>query len=258
MKNIGIIFISLILFSLFSCKKEEKSISHSELTLKPTKNINLNIYNNDFKVEGKIPSDFSESKVTLHITSNADSIGFKTSLNLTNESYTEGKYKYLLKTFFTNIYAANYTDSVKRYIKVSPVADVIKVRLLTENNLSRTINIDCNEVLTLTYWPYDEATIFLWGHSFNGNENKTVQVWSGKDPNRIQMYLEYSDPTIYQGLPAFNNYSLSFDIVDGPSSSIGPAIGVNRNEDRIYVLYNELLYYSNYKNNTFMPLRLVR
>lgn len=259
MKKIKNLFFGvMMILALISCKKEEKSITNSELILKPTKDIHLNLYNNDFQVEGKIPNDFSESKITLHITSNADSIGFRTSLNLKNESYTEGKYKYLLKTFNTKIYAANYTDSINRYIKVAPTSDVIKVKLLTESNLSRTINMDCNEVITLTYWPYDEATIFLWGHSFNGNENKTVQVWSGKDPNKIQMYLEYNDPTIYQGLPAFNNYSLSFDITEGPSSSIGPAIGVNKTEDKIYVQYNDLLYFSTYKNNTFMPLRLVR
>lgn len=258
MKTKTLIFIPLILIYFFSCKKEEKSISHYELTLKPTKNINLNIYNNEVEVSGKIPFDFSENNITLHITSNSDSIGFKRTLNLTKESFTEGKYKYLLKSFNTNIYAANHTDSAKKYIKVSPIADIIKVRLLIENNLSRTINIDCNDLLTLTYWPYDEATVFLWGHSFNGNENKIVQVWSGKDPNRIQMFLEYNDPTIYQGLPAFNNYNLSFYIVDGPSSSFGPSIGVNRGGDKIYVLYNDLLYFSDYKINTFMPLRLVR
>jgi len=248
-----------VVFLLSSCKKDELSIKNNELDLHSSKSgiTVLNIQNNELQVQGKLkPEDAPNNTIDIQVTSNADPVGFTFTVTLTSGSYTEGKNKYLYKSFSGIVSAANYTDSERKRIKVSPSGDDIKVTV-GNNLVSASFPIQCNEVVSMTYWPSgNESTLFIRGYEFDGSENKTILVWSSRDNSQISYSGTWDDPSQYQGPQNFSNFFFNINYVDGPSSSYPHAIGVNATgETTIYILYNQQAYSTKYKENTHMPLQ---
>lgn len=250
-----LILSAIVAATTTSCKKDEKDIESPELTVKGDKDINaLNLYQNTLEVSGKVaPDDASGDQITVKITSNADPTGFEASVNVSEGSYTEGKNKYVFKSFNTNFFAANKTDASKKRIKVDANGDVVKV-MLGNNIIEKSITINCNEVITMTYWPgSSSATAFLYGYNYNGSENKQLEAWTTRDDQHIPLTVNAFD-TAYQANQAFTNYNYDISFIDGWSSYAQGSLGIYPEGDTIFFNYNGTNYYSIYLNNTFAPL----
>jgi len=262
MKNllkISLLFVAvLVMFS--SCKKDEMSITSPELTLTGDDEVNyeLNVYQEDLSISLMVaPEDAPDGEITVKATSIEDPTGIEFTIKLSDGDYTEGKVKYLYKRGSDIIYAANHTDADAGKLKVSPNGDVITV-VVGDNLISDTYNVNCEDKVALTYWGEAEATIFVYGYSFDGSENLTVQAWSSRDISPLDIDLEYNDPTQYNGLPSFNNYSYTFSFVDSWSSYNDTLMGIYPTStgiaDTVFVKYNNVTYYSVFPTNTFMPM----
>lgn len=254
-----LILSAFIAVTFTSCKKDEKGIENPELTLKGNRDISiLNLYQNTIEVSGRVsPDDVSGDQITIKITSNADPTGFEISLNLSEGSYTEGKNKYVYKSFSASVNAANKTDAEKKRIKVNADGDVIKV-VLGNNIIEKTISIDCQEVVTLTYWPSSyTATAFIYGYNFNGTENKQLEAWTTRDDQHIPLVANAFDVT-YQSNQSFTNYTYDITFIDGWSSYTQGYLGIYPEGDTIFVKYNDVNYFSILDNNTFSPLSVLQ
>lgn len=248
----------LVAVSVFSsCKKDEMSLKAPELILKGDYNgvTTLNLSQNKLSISGKlVPESAVDNKISIKVTSNADTVGFEFTAKLSDGDVVDGKTRYLFKKFSENIYAANHTNATAKYIKVASTTDIIKV-VVGSNIIQKTYPVNCQEVLTLTYWPSSlSGTLFLHGHTFSGSENKQVEIWTIRDPQHVPMTLVYNDPTQYQGLPSFNNFQVNLDFIDGFSSIPNSIIGINPSGDTVYIRYNSKTYFSVFNSNTFAPL----
>lgn len=256
LSKISALILFVALFSITSCKKDEEDLKNSEmdLTAKYDGVWTLNLYQNQLDIRGKIaPKDAPSSQIELRITSNADPVGFAFTANLTNSDFTEGKVKYLYKSLNTSVTGGNFTDAARKIIKVDSTGDHIEVTL-GNNLINGNFPINCNDVIALTYWPYDHtATLFLYGHRFTGTEDKRVYVWTSRDSYPIEIPLHYDNPLQYAGLPNFNSFTTSLQFMDGPTA-FPNYIGVFFQNDLIFVDYEGVVYSSVLGENTFAPL----
>lgn len=256
LSKIAALILLISLFAITSCKKDEQDLKNSEMDLtNDYKYVSvLNLYQNQLDIRGKIaPNHATNSQIEVKITSKADPIGFTFMANLSDRDFTEGKVRYLYKDLYTSVTAGNFTDAGRKIIKVDPTGDNIEVTL-GNNLINGSFPINCNDVVALTYWPYDHtATLFLYGHRFSGAEDKYVYVWTSRDSHPIEIQLQYDDPLQYAGLPNFNNFKTSLQFMDGPNA-FPNYLGVFFQNDLVFVDYGGVVYSSILGENTFAPL----
>ncbi len=243
-------------FMLASCKKDEEDLRNSQMKLSADYNgvWTLNLCQNKLDIRGKIaPKIVSGNQIELKITSNADPIGFKITARLTEGEFSENKVTYLYKNLYETVSAGSFTDGSRKIIKVNPEGDYIKV-MLGDNLLNGSFPINCQDVLQLTYWPYDHtATLFLKGYDYTGNEEPHVYVWTSRDPYPILVQLQYDNPFQYTAQPNFSSYNTDFIFVDG-YSAFPNYLSVFFQNDLVFVDYNGTVYSSVLGINTFAPL----
>lgn len=262
MKNvfrISVFFLAAVLM-FSSCKKDEMSILNPELTLSGTDNtpFKLNYSEPQLDISGKIaPEDAVNNQITVKVTSKADPVGFELTYDLTDGDYVDGKTKYLYKSFFGTIYAANHTDADKKYIKVGETDGEITVTV-GDNLVTKTYAILNEDILSITYDIGSFGYLQLYGYSFDGTENIQIEGWTGYDDTHITFDLEYIDPAQYQALPKFNiyEYQIKYNI-DNWSSFADSSLGVYDPEiqtDTFFLKYDDKTYYSVFKTDTRAPL----
>ena len=251
-----------IVLTFSSCKKDEMSIENAELTLSGTEDtpFKLNYYQPDLDVSGKIaPEDAVNNQVTIKVTSIADPTGFELTLDLRDGDYVDGSVKYIFKSFYAAIFAANHTDADLKYIKVGETGGEITVTV-GDNLVSRTYEVLGDDILSITYALGNFGYLQLHGYSFDGTENKQIFGWSNMDNQRIPLDLEFSDPTQYQGLPKFNLYEYNINYNIGSWSNLADSsIGVfdpTIKADTIFLEYEGKTYFTVFKEETRAPLTL--
>ncbi len=252
------VLLMVVVLTFSSCKKDEMSIEKSELALsgKDDINLKLNYYQPDLEIRGKIaPEDAVDGKVTIKVTSDADPTGFEFTLDLTDGSYVDGKTKYLYKSFYGTIYAANHTDADGKRIKVGATDG--KITVTVGNNLaSDNYSVSSDQILSKTYWANDDAaSIFIYNYEFDGSENLSIEAWTHRDNTPITIDMKYSDPAAHQGLPKFNSYNYTVKFKDAWSNQSDTSLGTYHDiADTVFIKYNNKTYYSVYKESTSAPL----
>lgn len=231
----------------------------------------MNLYQDEFYVRGEVPpSDVVSGEVTLRVTSTADPTGFTMTDTTTDETRIVDRVQYRYADFWgASVEAATFTDADRQAIKVAAAGDTITVELLDPDGevaATDTFDIDCDDVLSMTYWADGSATLFLHGYDFDGDENPSVEMWTSESTTHITVPLDWNDPTQYQGLPNFNSYDqrIDFRLLEDGDASVGtvdgdPVYRLNYNEDEdqtttVYVTYAGTTYVSEYGNRTAAPL----
>jgi len=260
-KSLPLLSLFALVFLFFACEQEHKSIEKNEFTIQPDyEDLHvLNLYQNKIKVEAcLIPEQTNAESLSVKVFSNADPVGFEKQLQLEPGSWFSANTHYNYVGILTTITAANHTNAERGFIKVSDSTDLIRISI-GENLFARTIPINCKEVLLLTYWNLsNEATVFLYGHSFKGTETKTFSLWTSADPQLLHFTGTYSNPQLFQQPPPFTNYSIDFGFSNNGISNPPDILGISNNNEKIFVIYNDKTYWSDYKINTFEPLDTVQ
>lgn len=248
---IGVTIATAVIFS--SCKKEEQSIEKAVLDVENniTGTNTLTTSYETMSFDGQVaPEDVTGGKITIKVTSNADPAGFEMQVSTTAGDYVEGKTRYLYERFTGLINAANHTDADAERIKVAPAGDVIKI-VVGDNIIEKTINFDGAESLKYQFWnSSSSATIFLYGYTYSGSESKQIEVWTTRDSQHVTLTGIWDDPTQYQGLPAFNNFTFSFTYNDGWSYPADKLVGIYPEGDTLFVKYGAKTYRTVYNANT--------
>lgn len=260
MKNV--IKFSVLMFAIVltfsSCKKEliDKNISAPVLELECYSGdaTELNFNEPHLRIDGQVAPDFQGTEITLKVVTGEYPDGYEITVSLSEEkTYEEGDYRYHYKSFSADFKIANHTDDDLEYIKIS--ADDTQVKVIMGDNLRvASFPINNDEILQLTYWNINSATLFLYGYEFDGSQAKSVEMWTSRDAEHITFDLEWNDPTQYQGLPAFNNYNVDVAFWDGLSSQDDLTLGIFYESDTIYVKYDGKTYYSIHDVTTHEPL----
>ncbi|MDD4149971.1 MAG: hypothetical protein PHE33_08065 [Bacteroidales bacterium] len=256
-KNLILIGATLLMAYTFSAcgDKEEASVAKNTVNvlIENDKNINtLSLYDNSFSIDAMIIPDGLDNVVDVKITSNADPEGFTKSVKLTDGSYVEGKIKYLYKRFLKSFSVALFTDADRGLIKVGNQGDIVTIDIgngLYTEQLS--FNSDLN--VALTYWPKSEennlsSTCFVYDYGFDGTQSPVIQVWTSYDDTKVNYDLSWNDPTQYNGLPEFNNYSIAINFIVGNASGNGK-IGASEG-CTVYIKYNNVTYTSVFGTTT--------
>lgn len=255
MKKTVFIICTIAFFALVlnSCKKEEQSIEEPTLELTNSTSSLTALYpgyeqlHYDFMVA---PEDVTDGKITVKVTSDGDPIGFSFEVTTTASSYTEGKNRFLYQRATGIVYAANHTDADAKKIKVDPLGDDVVITI-GNNVISNSLSFIGGETLKYTFWSTSSsATIFLYNYIYDGTENKQIEVWSTRDDQHVNIDGKWNDPSQYQGLPSFNNYSFDIDFNDGFSYPADTIVGVYPEGDTIYVKYNNKTYRQYYKSSS--------
>lgn len=254
-----IIFICAAFIVMFSaCKKEQVSLDEAEITLSGEKEVltKLNLYNNEIDYDIMLPSDLDISEVELKITTEADPTGIVVVANLSKGSYKDGKKEvnYLRATGILQVGA--FSDVDREMIKVKSTTDKVTV-VVGDDIVSGSMDMDAKQVLSITNWPeittdLVDATIFLYGYSFDGSENPKVIISSSHDSKKVEIMGDYNDPTQYNGMPAFNTYDFDISFQRNGNTS-GQTIGVTDGCE-IYIEYKNTIYVGIFNENTSLAL----
>ena len=243
-------------YTFSSCgEKEEASVEKNtvDVVIANDESINtLSLYDNSFSIDARIIPDGLDSVVNVKITSNADPEGFTKSVKLTDGSYVEGKIKYLYKRFLKSFSVALFTDADRGLIKVGNQGDIVTIDIgngLYTEQLS--FNADLN--VALTYWPKSDennqsSTCFVYDYGFDGTQSPVIQVWTSYDDTKVNYDLSWNDPTQYNGLPEFNNYSIAINFIVGSATGNGK-IGTSEN-GTVYIKLNNVTYTSVFGTTT--------
>lgn len=236
------VFVFAFILMLASCKKEEMSLANPVLDLGDSDLAALNLYDNDLSISGKVaPEDASDGTIKIKITSTADPTGFEFTEDCKDGDLTEGDTKYLYKSFYTTISAANETDAAKKRIKVAETGDNITVTI-GDNIISKTFKVNTEEVLTYTYWNADAmGSLFLYGYQYDEAATKILEVWSTRDDQRIPLTGEYSTTAT-----EFGSYTFDVNFIDDWSQEENGIIGIYPEGDTIFVDLNDKVYFAPY------------
>lgn len=255
-----IVFLFVFL-TVVSCKREDLNISENEFTIKPDYDdlTMLNLTQNKISVRAYlIPELANESNIDVRVSSNADPNGYTLSVPLKDGSYFQANTVYHYRGIETYIYAANHSDSTKKYIKVNFPSDVINISI-GDNIYSQAVPVSSQEILTMTYWPETmESTLFLWGLKYQGDEQKNLEVWTSQDKIPVVISGAYNNPLQYQSLPEFENFSVDLEFTNNLSSNVPEVFNVQNEGDTVFVRYAGKTCYSMFKQNTFAPLNTLR
>lgn len=251
---LGIAITTTIVFSACG-EKDEMSTEESivDVVIDNDKNRSeLNMYDNDFTVDARLVPDGLDGMVDIKITSNADPVGFTLQANLDDGSYVEGKIKYLYKRFYKSFQVALFTDADREAIKVNGSGDIITINI-ADGLVVKTIPFNAITCVSHTYWSQMDAnnissTCFIYDYNFDGSQNPSIKVWTSYDDTKVDYNLEWNDPTQYNGLPAFNNYSIGIDFIINSATGNGK-VGATAN-CTVYIEYNNKVYVSTFKEST--------
>ena len=255
---IGAVILAGIAFT--SCgEKEEMSIENDDVSIvidnDETRDA-LSMYDNEFNVEAQLIPDGLGDSIDIKISSNADPEGFTTSVSLRDKSYEDGKVIYLYKYFMKSFSVAMFTDADRRLIKVDSQDDVVTIDI-GDGIYTEQISFDAEANVALTYWPeYEEnlieATCFVYEYDFDGSQNPSVEVWTSYDDTKVNYTLEWNDPSQYNGLPEFNDYTIDLDFAVGSSTGNGKIGAVDGST--VYIKYNGVTYVSQFNEDTHSKL----
>ena len=257
-KTTIIVSTALLLMAVFSsCKKDEQSIDKPILVLEQGSTSlsalrpGFDQLNYDLQVA---PEDVNNGKVTIKVTSDADPLGFSFEASTTASSYVEGKIKFLLERATGIVYAGNHTDATAKRIKVDPAGDEIEITI-GNNVISKTFPYVAGETLKYTFWSYDRsATVFLYNYIYDGTEAKQIEIWSTRDDQHVNIDGKWDDPSLYQGLPSFNNYSFGVKFLDGFSYPADTVVGIYPEGDTVFIKYNNKTYWQVYNSSSNGPM----
>lgn len=253
------LFILAIAIQFTSCQKEEVDFKESEILLDVNNNYyeltELNLFNNELSIKGRIDPTLFDDSVTLKISSSADTAGIIVRAELRTDSYVEGKFRYNYKSIWEVIDIANFTDQDKEKLKVNSPTDMIVVKVIGQD-ISATYPVNCEEVLHYNFWNMDNAgTLWLYGYDYNGTETKTIKAWSDIDQTKITLKSEFSGNLPSGAAPDFDSYKYNFDFVLGHSSQQNNTIAVDTvGKVNIYFEFNGKTYVSDYQETVVYPL----
>ena len=248
-----------IVFSFASCKKEkiDEDISNPDLYLSIYSGDAevLNFNETHLKVSGRLTPDFAGDEVVIKVITGEYPDGYEITASVGAElTYEEGDYIYHYRAFAADFQIANHTNDTSDYIKISPNDTQVKV-ILGDNLAEETFPINSNEILLHTYWDINNSTLFLYGYSFDGTEAKSIEAWTTRDDVPVTFNMEWSDPSVYNGLPPFNDYTVSIPFWDGWSSQDDLTLGIYYDDaDTIFIKYDNKTYYSLHNVSTHEPL----
>jgi len=250
-----------VFLTVVSCKREDINISENEFTIEPDyENLTiLNLKQNKIAIRAYlIPETANGTNIDVKISSNAEPDGYVLSVPLKDGSYFQANTNYHYKGIETYIFAANHSDSTKKYIKVNFPSDVINISI-GDNMYSKAVPVYSQEILTMTYWPESmESTLFLWGLKYQGDENKNFECWTSYNKTPKPFTGIYNNPLQYQSLPEFENFSVDLTFTNNLSSSDPDVLKLRNEGDTVFVRHAGTTYYSLFKQNTFAPLNCMR
>ncbi|MBN2663907.1 MAG: hypothetical protein JXR68_09690 [Bacteroidales bacterium] len=261
MKNLlklSVVMFAIVL-SFASCKKDKihEDISIPELYLEIYSGdaVELNFNETHLKVSGRLTPDFEGDEIAIKVITGQYPDGYEIITSVGPEVTREdGDYIYHYRTFATDFQIANHTNDTSDYIKISPNDTQVKI-VLGDNLAEKTFPINNNQILKLTYWNINSSTLFLYGYEFDGTETKSIEAWTTRDDVPVTFNMEWSDPSVYNGLPPFNNYTVSIPFWDGWSSQDHLTLGIYYdNTDTIFIKYDGKTYFSVHNITTFEPL----
>jgi hypothetical protein len=262
MKNLIVVFSVVALFAMvFSgCKKEDVNLETPSITLDENNDFNdefssLNIDNNELSIKAMLPPDLVGDSVDVKITTDSDTIGFTLRAKTTVREYTDGNENVLYKSIYETIYIAGFTDADRKYIKINSDSEEVHVSI-QDNLVSDSYPVDGREAISVTFWPtWSECTVFLYGRDFEGNESKSIEVWTTSDDTHITINGVFNDPTSYNAPPAFNNYTFTLTFVEGSSNQSQGEIGA-ADGDVVYIKYNGVTYNIPFRTSSSNPINL--
>lgn len=248
------ILVTLALSAIFSsCKKDEQSIETPILVLSNSNTALTALYPGFESLQYDLqvaPEDVVDGKITLKITTNADTIGFEFEVNTTAGNYTEGKIRYLYARATGLVKVGNHSDSTNKMIKVNPTGDELVIEA-GNNIIVKSYPVICNEILKYSYWSSSStASIFLYGYSYLGTETKQIEVWSTRDNQHVNVDGRWDNPSLYQGLPAFNNFNFRLSFNDGFSYPADTLVGIYPEGDTLFIKYNTKTYWQLYNSSS--------
>lgn len=262
----NLILIGVVIFAAFaftSCtEKEELSIEESSIDVLIDNNYDQNsltLYENDFTVNAKLIPDGLGSIVDVKISSNADPVGFTYQANISDASYDDGNNRYLYKKLYDNFKVAMFTDVEREAIMVDGQGDVVTVDI-ADGLIVESIPFDASTCVTVNYWSslaedsIGQSTIFIYDYYFDGTENPnpSVNVWTSYDNTKVTYDLEWTDPTLYNGLPPFNNYKIGLSFIMGSATGNGLIGGTDG--CTVYIEFNGHIYTSTIGETIFTNL----
>jgi hypothetical protein len=263
-KNLIVLSFFSLIIVLSSCKKDEQSIENPELDLSNSSShaTALTTSHPGLSISCRLaPEDVTDMSVTVKITSNADPDGLEIVKNVASGSYSESGTKYLYVSFNETIYVANHTNTEKKKIKVSELGDTVKV-IVGNNIIEKKLIFVATEQLSYTFFANDFAgSLTLHGYSYDGTENKQVEVWSTRDDQKVPIDGEYNDPSAYQALPNFNSFSFWIPYNNGWSYPADTLVGIypisdlDPDGDTIFIKYQNKTYFTPYFEHSWV-LRL--
>ncbi|MDD3859949.1 MAG: hypothetical protein PHW83_07110 [Bacteroidales bacterium] len=255
MKKITTLFLlTVAIAAIFSsCKKDEQSIETPILVL-TNSNTNLtSLYPGFESLQYDLqvaPEDAVDGKITIKITTDADPTGFELELTTSAGEYVEGKVKYQYARATGIVYVGNHTNAEAKRIKVDPTGDEIVITA-GNNVIIESYPVICTESLKFTFWSTDNtATIFLYGYSYDGSESKQIEVWSTRDDQHVNIDGIWDNPSLYQGLPSFNNYKFNIDFNNGFSYPADTLVGIYPEGDTLFIKYNNKTYWNLYNSSS--------
>ncbi|NLF43176.1 MAG: hypothetical protein GX587_10815, partial [Bacteroidales bacterium] len=244
-----------------SCKREDLNISENEFTIKPDYDdlTMLNLKQNKIAIRAYlIPEITNESNIDVKVSSNADPDGYILSVPLKDGTYFQANTNYHYRGIETYIFAANHSDSTRKFIKVNAPTDAINISI-GDNIYSKAVMISSQEILSMTYWPESmESTLFLWGLKYQGDEQKNFECWTSYNKTPKPFTGIYNNPMQYQNLPEFENFSVDLTFTNNLSSSVPDVLKLQNEGDTVFIKYAGKTYYSLFKRNTFAPLGTLR
>ncbi len=256
---IGVIISAAIAFT--SCgEKEELSVEESIVDIVIDNNEDrstLSMYENEFTIDARLIPDGLDSIVNVKITSNADPVGFVYQADLDDGSYVDGKIRYMYKRFYDLFQVALFTDVEREAIKVNGQGDVVTIDI-ADGLIIETIPFDASDCISINYWSsiqedsIGQATIFVYNYDFDGTQNPSIDVWSSYDNTKVTYDLEWTDPSIYNGLPTFNNYTTGIEFIIGSATANGYIGGTSG--CTVYIEYNGHIYTSTIGETTHKGL----
>lgn len=262
MKNLIVALSVVALFAMvFSgCKKEDVNLETPSITLDENNDFNdeftsLNIDNNELSISAMLPPDLVGDSVDIKISSDSDTDGFILRVKTDVREYTDGNQNVIYRSVSKTIYAAAFTDAERRYIKINSDQEEVHVSI-QDDLVSGSYPVDGREAISVTFWPtWSECTVFLYGRDFEGNESKSIEVWTTSDDTQITINGVFNDPTQYNAPPAFNDYTFTLTFVEGSSNQSQGEIGA-ADGDVVYIKYSGVTYNIPFRTSSSSPINL--
>ncbi len=249
--------ISCSLIFLFSCKKEVVNLDSedSEIRIYPETFETFNLYNNILKIKGELcPYDFTDETVKLKVFSDIDTGGFILEANLGN-GFTQSKgIKTEYKLLDASFSVSNKTVESLNCIKISPICQNITVKVLN-SNITASYSLEdfkFDDVLHLSYYDNDNKA-YLNVYSYDSEVNNLPEIVAYSDISTPEITL--TDAEYLSDAINHYRFEISFALTT-ESNQESQTIAVDDTDDfRIYFKYNGSTYYSNYSENSEIPLK---